>query len=240
MSAFVRAHEMGCSDVETDVYFTRDGKLLLFHDDTLERTTNGMGLPEEYNLDELKLLDAGSWWDPANTGDGPELFWDRDYTGEQLITLEELLDAFGDTFTYHIEIKKPAPGLVPAVIKTIKERNLIENVFIAAADDDDSLQEALRIQVNIRVASACVKRLKKVGAKAIEECFEHGYSMITLASFNQSKELVNLGQSLGMEVRSSGIRNRDDMLRAVELGCNGMTINWPDWLMDHVSMLTKE
>ena len=95
MAAFERAVAMGATEVETDVAFTRDGKLLLFHDFTLERTTNGKGLPEDYTLAELKQLDAGSWRDPR-------LSWDRDYGGEKLIALEELLDRFGSSLTYHV------------------------------------------------------------------------------------------------------------------------------------------
>ena len=50
-----------------------------------------------------------------------------------------------------------------------------------------------------------------------------------------SLERVDVGHDLGLEVRSSGIRNRADMAEAVRIGCNGMTINWPDWLIDHVA-----
>jgi len=60
MAAFERAVAMGATEVETDVAFTKDGRLLLFHDDTLERTTNGAGLPEDFTLAELLELDAGS------------------------------------------------------------------------------------------------------------------------------------------------------------------------------------
>jgi glycerophosphoryl diester phosphodiesterase len=227
MAAFQRAADMGASEVETDVCFTRDGHLLLLHDDTLDRTTNGSGLPEDFSLDELKQLDAGSWLDER-------LSWDRDYRGERLITLEELLDRFGDTLTYHVEIKKPMPGLVPAVIDAIKERGLIDHVFIAAIDDDESLQESMMMAPGIRVASAPVTRIREIGPGAVEECARHGYAMVTLASFNHAKELVDLAHSLGMEARSSGIANREQMIEAAEMGCNGMTINWPDWLMDYV------
>jgi glycerophosphoryl diester phosphodiesterase len=227
MAAFQRAVDMGATEVETDVCFTRDGRLLLLHDDTLDRTTDGSGLPEHYTLDDLKQLDAGSWLDER-------LAWDRDYRGERLITLEELLDQFGDTLTYHVEIKKPMPGLVPAVIGAIRERGLIGQVFVAAIDDDESLQEAIRLAPGIRVASAPVTRIRQSGTRAIEECARRGYAMVTLASFNHSEELVDLAHSLGMEARSSGIANRQQMIEAAELGCNGMTINWPDWLIDYV------
>ena len=231
MAAFSRAVEMRATEVETDVTFTRDRRLLLFHDDTLERTTNGRGLPEAYALDELKQLDAGSWVDKR-------LSWDRDYGGEKLITLEDLLDRFGDALTYHIEIKKPMPGLVRDVIRAVKERGLTGKVFIAAANNDESLKEAMMLSPGIAVALAPEKRIREVGSRAIEECAANGYAMVTLASSNQSKGLVDLAHSLGLEARSSGITSREQMVEAAEIGCNGMTINWPDWLMDYVRTRT--
>jgi glycerophosphoryl diester phosphodiesterase len=227
MAAFKRAVAMGCVEVETDVCFTKDRRLLLLHDDTLDRTTDGSGRPEDFTLDELGRLDAGSWTDER-------LSWDRDYSGERLITLEELLDAFGTALTYHVEIKNPTPGLVPAIIAAVAERGLLDRVFIAAVDDDASLQEAMRLAPGIRVACAPVAALRADGPRAIERCAANGYAMVTLNASNQSRELVELAHSLGMEARSSGIATRDRMIAATEIGCNGMTINWPDWLMDHV------
>lgn len=227
MAAFERAVAMGCTEVETDVSFTKDRQLLLLHDDTLDRTTNGRGRAGNFTLDELKQLDAGSWADPR-------LSWDRDYRGEKLISLQELLDRFGDALTYHIEIKNPMPDLVPEVIAAVKERDLVDRIFIAAVNDDASLREAIRLAPGIRVAAAPVDRLRDAGPRAIEHCAESGYAMVTLAAFNQSRELVDLAHSLGMEARSSGISDRRQMIEAAEIGCNGMTINWPDWLMDYV------
>src|SRR5688572_3877757 len=100
MAAFRRAVEMGATEVETDVGFTSDGRLLLLHDDTLDRTTSGRGKPEDFTWAELQELDAGSWHDPR-------LSWDRDYRGERLICLDQLLDEFGSRLTYHIELKRP-------------------------------------------------------------------------------------------------------------------------------------
>jgi glycerophosphoryl diester phosphodiesterase len=227
MAAFERAVAMGASEIETDVGFTKDRRLLLFHDDTLERTTDGRGRPEEHTPAELKRLDAGYWQDAR-------LSWDRDYAGERLITLEELLDQFGRALTYHVEIKQPMPGLVPAVIDAIRGRGLLDRVFIAAIDNDEALQEALRLAPGIRTASAPVTRLDEVGPRAIEEAAGHGYAMVALASFNHSKSLVDLAHALGLEARSSGIADRAQMVEAAEIGCNGMTINWPDWLMGYV------
>jgi glycerophosphoryl diester phosphodiesterase len=228
MAAFEAAVAMGATEVETDVALTRDGHLLLFHDFTLERTTNGAGLPEDYTLEELKRLDAGSWTDPR-------LSWDRDYGGERLITLEELLDRFGDALTYHIEIKKPMHRLVPALIKAITDRGLKDRVFICAVEQEASLKQAQALAPGIRIAWAPEALLRDDPPRAIREAAANGFAMVTLNASNQSRELVELAHSLGIEARSSGISSREKMIAAAEIGCNGMTINWPDWLIEYTA-----
>ena len=230
MAALERAVAMGCVEVETDVCFAKDGRLLLLHDDTIDRTTDGSGRPEDFTLDELKRLDAGSLTDER-------LSRDRDYSGENPITPEEPLDAFGTALTYHVEIKNPTPGLVPAIIAAVARRGVLDRVFITAVDDDASLQEAMRLAPGVRVACAPVAALRADRPRAIERCAAIGYAMVTLNASNQSRELVELAHSLGMEARSSGIATRDRMIAATETGRNGMTINWSDWLMDHVREL---
>jgi glycerophosphoryl diester phosphodiesterase len=218
MAAFQRAVDMGATEVETDVALTSDGHLLLFHDDTLERTTNGTGPPEAYTLAELKRLDAGSWTDPR-------LSWDRDYRGERLITLDELLDRFGAALTYHVELKKPMPGLVSAVVRAIEERGLIDNVFLCSIENETGLKEARALAPGLRIAWAPETMLREDPVRAVEQCAANGFAMITLNGRNQSRELIERARSLGLEARSSGIGSREQMVAAAELGCNGMTIN---------------
>ena len=62
MAAFRRAVEVGVPYVELDVHATRDGQVVVFHDETLERTTNGQGKVQEHTLAELQQLDAGYWF----------------------------------------------------------------------------------------------------------------------------------------------------------------------------------
>ena len=226
MAAFERAVAMGATEVETDVALTRDGALILLHDDTLERTTDGTGLPEDYSLAELKLLDAGSWHDP-------KLSWDRDYTGERLITLDELLNRFGDRLTYHVELKKPMDGLAPAVVREIEDRGLARNAFVFAVENEAGLKEAQALSPELRIAWAPEGLLASDPEAAVRRCAANGFQMITLNAGNQSRELVALAHALGIEARSSGISNREKMVAAAEIGCNGMTINWLDWLQNY-------
>jgi glycerophosphoryl diester phosphodiesterase len=236
MAAFRLAAEMDIDEIETDVGYTRDRHLLLFHDNTLDRTTTASGPPEALTLDELKQLDAGSWGTkPLPEGSHePDVSWNRDYSGEALITLQELLDEFGDRFIYHIEIKRPAPGLVPDVLAAIDERSLLDHVYIYTINDLNSLVEARQIEPRVKTAWSPVNLLKDDGPGTVRLAAEHGITMFVFNSGNLDPELVALANKLGMTTRSSGIRTRQQMTEAVDAGCNGMTINWPDWLVEYV------
>ena len=86
MPAFRSAVEMGCDAIETDVRMTKDGHLVLIHDRSVERTTNGKGFVDEMTLDEIKALDAGSWKAP-------------EFAGEKIPTVEEFLEYVSGTDT---------------------------------------------------------------------------------------------------------------------------------------------
>lgn len=88
MLAFKKAIELGVDQIETDIRITKDNELVLIHDATLERTTNGTGKVCEYTLAELKQLDAGK--------------------GKQIPTLRELLELVKDhpTITLDLEFKE--------------------------------------------------------------------------------------------------------------------------------------
>jgi glycerophosphoryl diester phosphodiesterase len=243
MAAFRLAVEMGIHEIETDVGYTRDGAILLFHDTTLDRTTSGSGSPGDYTLAELKQLDAGSWGTrPMPEGSQePPVSWTRDYAGEQLITLHELLDEFGEQFIYHIEIKRPAPGLVTDVLAALRERQLLDHVYMNTINHFESLLEVRQQEPSVKTAWSPVNLLRGDGdgRDVVRQAADHGITMFVFNSSTLDPELVSLANELGMETRCSGIKHREHMIEAIEAGCNGMTINWPDWLTDYVKQSRK-
>jgi len=90
--AFERALEVGVEQIELDVALTRDQHVVVIHDDTLERTTNGQGRVGEHTLAELARLDAGSWKDPA-------------YQDQRIPTLEDVLGHVSGQAWVKVEIK---------------------------------------------------------------------------------------------------------------------------------------
>ena len=65
MLSFMMGADMGVTAVETDVHLSKDGEVVLIHDHTVDRTTDGHGFVKDMTLAELKKLDAGSWYDRA-------------------------------------------------------------------------------------------------------------------------------------------------------------------------------
>ena len=100
MAAFRAALDMGVDQIETDVRMTVDGELVLVHDESVERTTDGMGKVRDFTLEEIKNLDAGSHKDAK-------------FAGERIPTLCELFELVKDhpTLTLDIELKEyPTEG----------------------------------------------------------------------------------------------------------------------------------
>lgn len=100
MEAFRAAMDLGVDQVETDVRVTKDGELVLIHDPTVDRTTDGTGAVSDYTFSELQQLDAGSWKGAK-------------FTGCRIPTLKQFLELALQypTMTIDLELKEyPTPG----------------------------------------------------------------------------------------------------------------------------------
>lgn len=94
LSAFASAIAQGADAIELDVFSTKDDELVVFHDHTLERTTNGTGYVGDHTLSELRRLNAGSW------------FGER-FKGERIPTLGEVLELGKGRVRFELELRTP-------------------------------------------------------------------------------------------------------------------------------------
>lgn len=125
--AFQGGLEAGCKWIETDVHMTRDGHVVCFHDDTLDRTTNGRGRIRDFDLAELRRFDAGYRFTP----DGRSYpFRDQ---GIKIPTLEELA-ALDGSARLNLEIKQAQPPMADALWRSIEALGLHDRVLVASAD----------------------------------------------------------------------------------------------------------
>jgi glycerophosphoryl diester phosphodiesterase len=113
MAAFQLSFEMKADYLELDVQLTIDGKLVVIHDITVDRTTDGVGYVGGLTFEEIRMLDAGSWFS-------------EEFAGEQIPTLDEVLDEFRGKIGILIEIKSPElyPGIELEVANKLIERNM--------------------------------------------------------------------------------------------------------------------
>ena len=122
LAAFRRVVEMGVDAIELDVRLTRDGEVAVIHDRRLDRTTTGKGPVGAYTLDQLKSLDAGSWFSPH-------------FRGERVPVLEEVFEAVPDGFPVYVEIKARGPAAWPlaaAVIRVLRNYDRWDSTLVAS------------------------------------------------------------------------------------------------------------
>ena len=125
MASFRRAHELGADSVEIDILKTKDGHYVVLHDETVDRTTDGTGKVSEMTLDELRRLDAGSWF-------GSE------FRGEKIPELNNVLDWAKDKTHLLIEVKKSAANGSDGreLLESIRSRGMSKQVSVMSFDHD--------------------------------------------------------------------------------------------------------
>lgn len=132
------ARELGADYIEIDLQMTKDGVLVAMHDQTVDRTTNGIGLVESHSLKELKRLDAGSWFNKKFP-----LYADPAYEFLTVPTLEEIFEHFGKDVNYYIETKSPDkyPKMEEKLIHLLQKYDLInEKKVIIQSFSEKSLK----------------------------------------------------------------------------------------------------
>ena len=130
MYAFEKAVEIGADVLEMDAHITRDGAVVLMHDEEVDRTTDGTGLIENLTLSELKQLDAAYQW----SNDGSKTF---PYRGQdiQVPTLDELFQKFPQ-MRYVIEIKLTQNPIDQPLCDLIRQYDMQEKVMVASFHDE--------------------------------------------------------------------------------------------------------
>lgn len=128
LAAFRRAVEIGADMVELDVQLSRDGQVMVFHDDSLERTTDGSGLLAAQDCAALQRLDAGGWFAPA-------------FRGERIPTLAAALAAC--PLRINVELKAPGTeALAAATLSVVRAAGALDRVVFSSFQP--SLLEATR------------------------------------------------------------------------------------------------
>lgn len=126
-AAFKEAALLPVHGVEFDVHMTKDGELVIIHDETIDRTSNGTGFVKDMTFAELRTYDYGAWFS-------------SEFEGEVIPTLDEVLDIFSET-THHINIELksdifPYEGMAKKVVELIHKKGFDSRVVISSFDHE--------------------------------------------------------------------------------------------------------
>ncbi|EIT87295.1 glycerophosphoryl diester phosphodiesterase family protein [Fictibacillus macauensis ZFHKF-1] len=156
MAAFVKALACGADGIELDVHLTKDRIPVIIHDDQVKRTTNGKGWVKHLSLDEIKRLDAGSWFSPA-------------FKTEKILTLQEFLEWIAPTSLFlNIELKNNTveyEGMEALVYNLVQTYEMKERT-IYSSFNHYSLVQMKKIDESVETATLYSSALYKPWAYA--------------------------------------------------------------------------
>lgn len=217
LSAFKKALEMGAQGIELDVQFSKDGVVMVMHDDTLDRTTNGSGRVESHTLEELKKLDAGSWFS-------------SNYIGEKIPTLEEVIKILPKEFKLNIEFKpdkKNAKKIAKEVYKILEKHNYSKNVILSSFYHE-TLKHYRELDNDIPMGMLFEFDM-------IDICSYAKNSGINPVSLNIAKEFVDKefisdAYTNNLKVAVYTVNEMSKLKELLEIGADEIFCNYPDIL----------
>jgi glycerophosphoryl diester phosphodiesterase len=205
LAAFTKALDLGAVWVETDVYLV-EGELVVFHDDRLERTTNGTGYVSESSLEYLRSLDAGN--------------------GQRIPFLTEVLDLIEGKAGINIELKGPgtAARVASLLDRLLSSTSWRRDQLIVSSFDHPELLAFVRTMPEIRVGALTANI--PLGYAEFAEPF-NAWSIHASMEFVNC-EFVEDAHRRGKKVFVYTVNHPDDYARLRKLGVDGVFSDFPD------------
>ena len=212
LAAFSKALEQNPDYIECDVRRTKDGHIIISHDASVDRCTNGTGKVSEMTLDELRSLDAGSWF-------GPE------FAREKLPTLAEYLDLLKGRGRPQIELKEL--GLEDDVIAMVQEREMCDDTMIISFH----YAAGLRVpELDRRLGFGALKGLghpasEEEAVRLADEAAAVNANVFAVNYHDVTPALVRATHAANMKMAVWTIDDPDDMRKWAEMGVDVITSN---------------
>ncbi|MGC4937400.1 glycerophosphodiester phosphodiesterase [Kribbella sp. DT2] len=206
LRSFRRATADGCDEIELDLRVTADGELVVLHDATVDRTTNGTGAVAELTFDALRKLDAG--------------------LGELVPTWEETVDTIG----VRIQAEVKAAAAVPLLVESMQaDPGLAARTMVTSSSAEILL--AVRRAMPSATTGLIFGRTPDVAdVLALTRAAEAGWALCGIAGL--SVDGVAELHREGLEVTAWPVPDADVFSRAVELGVDGITTDYPERLQN--------
>jgi glycerophosphoryl diester phosphodiesterase len=201
--------------VELDIHLSADRQLIVIHDDTVDRTTDGSGSVGAMSAAEIQRLDAGSWFKP-------------EFAGERVPLLDEVLDWAGGKVGLVIELKLGPvwyPGIEEVLVSTLQQHAATREVLVIS-NDHQAVHRVKQLDGSIPIAIMYGARLlDPVGTARAA-----GADAVRPSHWMTTAEDVALCHAAGLAVIPWTVNDISSMRRVVSLGVDSMSSDYPELL----------
>ncbi|MGB1287216.1 MAG: glycerophosphodiester phosphodiesterase [Aggregatilineales bacterium] len=216
--AFELAYEQGAHGVELDVHRSSDGYPVIVHDFTVDAVTDGSGKVTAMSLDELKSLDAGSWFDEK-------------FTGVRIPTLDEVFETVGQKLIINVEIKsrglEETDGVEQVVADCIARHNMKERVIVSSFDPM-ALTRFREIMPDVPLGSlympSAQAMTQKLTPRIHSEAYHPHFSII-------NEYVVETAEANQQVVNAWTVNDIDIAVKLRNMGVHGLITNTPDVIL---------
>lgn len=221
LSAIKLALEQRADMIEIDVFLSKDGHIVVMHDETVNRTTNGKGKVADLTLAQLKQLDAGSWFS-------------KQFAGEPVPTLAEVLATVQGKAQLLIEIKESGRGISQKVDALVAQHQA-QTWCIVQSFDNQVIENLRKINSPLPKHQLVVGNFplflpyhvnKKFSAGSVYQ-YPHAQSVNLMYKFTTRKVIKKL-HSQGQKAMVWTVNHPDDLHRLMCMGIDGIITNYPD------------
>jgi glycerophosphoryl diester phosphodiesterase len=220
-SAFATARSCGVDGVEFDVQLSRDSVAMVIHDTRVDRTCNGVGAVSDLTYKELRVLDAGSWFDVR-------------FAGEQFLSLDEVLELIDDQLELNVHLKPVGLAtsfLVERSVKALARHGRLRTAYITC--DETTLLMARALQPAIR--ASCLVPHPRNTAAAIDAALAVGSCNMQVGHRQIDEEFVRLAHSRSLPINAMYLGTRaddlDEIRRLISCGVDGLLLDHAEtWL----------
>lgn len=226
IAAFEKAIELKADMVELDVHLSKDGEVVVIHDETLDRTTNMTGLVKDHNWSELKDADAGNW-----KGD--------EFKGEKIPTLDQAIKHINGRVKLIIEIKDGGdfyPGLEKKVWEVVQANNA-QSWCEVQSFSQDAVELFHALNTGLPLYKLVVGNIPVLplhidnGLKGGSALKHKEYTGVNPNKKFAKKRIVKKLHARGQKIYVWTVNKEDDMKHIIEAGVDGIITNYPDRLI---------
>ena len=225
LAAIKNAIKIGADYVEIDVHLSKDGEVVVIHDDTLDRTTDGTGLVREKTMKDLMRLDVGRWFS-------------YEFEGEKVPTLGEVFDLAKDKIGVVIEIKNGPyfyENIEKKILDIAEEKGMLSKIIVISFDHE-AIKRVKAIDPLVKTGLLYFANIvdmehlaDETGARFMCPCWK----MVTPDTVRRAKEA-------GLKINIWTLDEPQLIRKFLEMGVDCISSNMPDVLLNEIEKFQSE